>query len=96
LRELPVGKLFDRCRRLRQTRTAGADELATRLVLRRSAVRIAAATTEAGQLERELLGHIRALAPTLLDEAGIRPSRAAGFVSHWCRPCPCRARLVAA
>ena len=67
LRGLPVGKLLDRCRRLRRTHTTSADELATRLVLRSLALRIAAATSEAEQLERELLGHVRALAPALLN-----------------------------
>ncbi len=83
LRGLPVGKLLDRCRRLRQTRTASADELATRLVLRSLALRIAAATREADQLERELLGHIRALAPALLDEPGVGPVVAAQLIVGW-------------
>ena len=34
LRGLPVGKLLDRCKRLRQTRVASADQHATRFVLR--------------------------------------------------------------
>jgi len=86
LRELPVGKLLDRCRRLRQTRMASADELATRLVLRSLALRIAAATSEAEQLERELLGHVRALAPALLDEAGVGPVVAAQLIVSWSHP----------
>jgi transposase len=83
LRGLPVGKLLDRCRRLRQTRRASADELATRLVLRSLALRIAAATSEAEELERELLGHVRALAPALLDEAGVGPIVAAQLIVAW-------------
>ena len=83
LRGLPVGKLLDRCRRLRQIRAAGADELATRLVLRSLALRIAAATSEAEQLERELLGHVRALAPALLDEPGVGPIVAAQLIVAW-------------
>ena len=83
LRGLPVGKLLDRCRRLRQTRTATVDELATRLVLRSLALRIAAATSEAEQLERQLLGHVRAIAPGLLDEAGVGPVVAAQLIIGW-------------
>jgi transposase len=83
LRGLPVGKLLDRCRRLRQTRAATADELATRLVLRSLALRIAAATAEAAELERELLGHVRALAPALLDEPGVGPIVAAQLIVAW-------------
>jgi transposase len=71
LRRLPVGRLLTRCSRLRRSNSANADELATRLVLRSLARRIEAATLEAAELERELLGHIRALAPALLDEPGV-------------------------
>jgi transposase len=83
LRGLPVGKLLERCRRLRRTRAASADELATRLVLRSLALRIAAATSEAEELERELLGHVRALAPALLDEPGVGPVVAAQLLVAW-------------
>jgi transposase len=55
LRVLPTGALLERCSRLRGSSTAGADELATRLVLRSLARRINAATREAGELEREIL-----------------------------------------
>jgi hypothetical protein len=67
LRSLPLGRLLNRCSRLRRS-TARADELAVRLVLRSLARRIQAATVEADQLEREILTHVRALAPRLLDE----------------------------
>src|SRR5207302_9204802 len=77
LRGLPVGRLLERCSRLRRSRSASADELATRLVLRSLARRIEAATLEAAELERELLGHDRALAPALLDEPGVGPIVAA-------------------
>jgi len=83
LRGLPTGKLLERCRRLRQTRTAGVDQLATRLVLRSLARRIEAATTEADALEHEILTHVRALAPTLLDEPGIGPIVAAQLIIAW-------------
>ncbi len=85
LRALPTGKLLDRCSRLR--RSAGAlDELTTRLVLRSLARRIKAATLEADELERELLTHVRGLAPALLDEPGIGPIVAAQLIVAWSHP----------
>jgi transposase len=82
LRDLPTGKLLDRCSRLRRT-TPGADELATRLVLRSLARRVQAATVEAGELEHEILGHVRAVAPALLDEPGVGPIVAAQLIVAW-------------
>jgi transposase len=83
LRELTLGKLLERCSRLRRTSSASTDELATRLVLRSLARRIQAATLEADELERELLAHVRALAPALLDEPGIGPVVAAQLLVAW-------------
>jgi transposase len=83
LRGLPTGKLLDRCTRLRRVSSASVDELATRLVLRSLAQRIQAATLEADQLERELAGHVRALAPALLDEPGVGPIVAAQLIVAW-------------
>jgi len=83
VRALPTGQLLDRCSRLRRSSSANADEFATRLVLRSLARRIQAATREADQLERELLGHVRALAPALLDEPGIGPVVAAQLIVSW-------------
>jgi transposase len=82
LRGLPVGKLLDRCSRLRRTHST-VDELATRLVMRSLARRIQAATLEADALERELLTHVRALAPALLDEPGVGPVVAAQLIVAW-------------
>ena len=82
LRGLPVGRLLDRCSRLRRTNKT-PDELATRLVLRSLARRIQAATVEADQLERELLAHVCALAPALLDEPGVGPVVAAQLLVAW-------------
>jgi transposase len=84
LRRLPLGKLLDRCSRLR--RTSAADELATRLVLRSLARRIKAATREADELEHELLSHVHALAPALLDERGVGPIVAAQLIVAWSHP----------
>ena len=86
LRVLPTGRLLKRCSRLRRSSSAGADELATRLVLRSLARRIEAATLEAAELERELLGHLRALAPALLDEPGVGPIVAAQLIVAWSHP----------
>jgi len=83
LRGLPVGKLLERCSRLRQSSSASADEVATRLVLRSLARRIQAATVEAAELEQEILGHVRALAPRLLDEPGVGPIVAAQLIVAW-------------
>jgi transposase len=85
LRRLSLGKLLDRCRRLRRT-TARADELAVRLVLRSLARRIQAATNEADELEREILTHVRTLAPALLDEPGVGPIVAAQLIVAWSHP----------
>jgi transposase len=79
LRTLPVGKLLERCGRLRRS----SAEVASRLVLRSLAHRIQAATVEAAELEREMLSHVRALAPALLDEAGVGPIVAAQLIVAW-------------
>jgi hypothetical protein len=55
-------------------------------VLRSLARRIQAATLEAAELERELLGHVRALAPLLLDEPGVGPIVAAQLIVAWSHP----------
>jgi transposase len=86
LRGLPTGKLLDRCSRLRRTSAAGADGLATRLVLRSLAHRIQAATLEANDLEHELRTRVRAFAPTLLDEPGVGPVVAAQLIIAWSHP----------
>jgi transposase len=83
LRGLPAGRLLERCSRLRRTSSATADELATKLVLRSLARRVEAATVEVAELERELLGHVRALAPALLDEPGVGPIVAAQLIVAW-------------
>jgi transposase len=83
LRGLPPGKLLKRCSRLRRTSSAEAGELATRLVLRSLARRVEAATAEATELEHELLVHVRALAPALLEEPGVGPVVAAQLVVSW-------------
>jgi transposase len=84
LRRLPVGQLLDRCSRLR--RAGATDALATRLVLRSLASRIKAATVEAEELEREILEHVRAIAPALLDEPGVGPIVAAQLIVAWSHP----------
>jgi transposase len=85
LRRLPLGQLLDRCSRLRRT-TVAADELAVRLVLRSLARRVQAATREASELEREILTHVRSLAPALLDEPGVGPIVAAQLIVSWSHP----------
>lgn len=85
LRRLPLEQLLDRCRRLRRT-TVRADELAVRLVLCSLARRIQAATVEAAELEREILAHVQALVPALLDEPGVGPIVAAQLIIAWSHP----------
>jgi transposase len=81
-RELPEGKLLDRCSRLRRT-TAAADKLATRLVLRSLARRVQAATSEAAELEQEIAALVYVIAPALLDEPGVGPIVAAQLLVSW-------------
>jgi transposase len=83
LRGLPLGRLLERCRRLRQTTAAGADELAARRVLRTLARRIKAASAEAAELEGEILAQVRTLAPQLLEEPGVGPIVAAQLLVAW-------------
>jgi len=80
---LPVGRLLERCSRLRRSSAMSADEVATRLVLRSLARRIQTATVEADELQQEIFGHIRALAPRLLDEPGVGPIVAAQLIVAW-------------
>ena len=51
--------------------------------MRSLARRIQAATVEADELEREILAHVRALAPELLDEPGVGPIVAAHLIVTW-------------
>jgi hypothetical protein len=83
LRPLPVGQLIRRCSRFRRTNSRTPDELASVLVLRSLARRIEAATEEANGLEREIVEHVRALVPELLNEAGVGPIVAAQLIVAW-------------
>jgi transposase len=86
LEALPERRLLDRCSGFRRSSSSPLDELATKLVLRTLARRIEAATAEANELEREILGHVRALAPQLLDEPGVGPIVAADVIVAWSHP----------
>ncbi len=55
-------------------------------MLRSLARRIQAATSEAAELEQEILAHVRALAPALLDEPGVGPIVAAQLIVAWSHP----------
>ena len=83
LRRLPLGQLLRRCSRFRRSDSRPVDQLAIVLSLRSLARRIEAATTEAEQLEREILGHVRALVPELLNEPGVGPIVAAQLIVTW-------------
>ncbi len=83
LRGLPQQRLVARCSRLRRSNSRTPDELAATLVLRTLARRVQTATAEAAELEHEILGHVRALAPQLLDEPGVGPIVAAQLIVAW-------------
>jgi transposase len=83
LERLPERRLLARCCGFRRTRACPVDELAAKLVLRMLARRIEAAPTEANELEREILAHVRALGSQLLEEPGIGPIVAADVLVAW-------------
>jgi transposase len=83
LRRLPVTQLVRRCSRFRRSHSRRPDELAIVLALRSLAKRIEASTEEANELEREIVGHVRALVPELLTEAGVGPIVAAQLIVSW-------------
>ena len=83
LRQLPAAQLIRRCSRFRRSHSRTADELAIVLALRSLARRIEAATAEANELEREIISHVRALVPQLLDESGVGPIVAAQLIVSW-------------
>jgi transposase len=83
LRRLSVTQLTRRCSRFRRSHSRTPDELAIVLALRSLARRIEVATEEAEELEREIIGHIRALVPELLNESGVGPIVAAQLIVSW-------------
>jgi len=83
LQRLPERRLIARCSRLRRSNSRTPDELAITLVLRTLARRVEIATAEAAELEAEILGHVRVLAPRLLDERGVGPIVAAQLIVAW-------------
>jgi len=83
LRGLSQTRLVERCSRLRRSGSRTPDELAATLVLRTLARRVQSATEEAAELQTEILAHVRALAPRLLDEPGVGPIVAAQLIGSW-------------
>jgi len=83
LRRLPLGELLNRCSHFRRSGSRTPAQLATILVLRALARRVQAATDEAQTLEREILNHVRALVPELLNEPGVGPIVAAQLIITW-------------
>jgi transposase len=83
LRGLSQQRLVARCSRLRRSNSRTPDELASTLVLRTLARRVQTSTAEAAELEAEILAHVRALAPRLLDEPGVGPIVAAQLIIAW-------------
>jgi transposase len=83
LRRLPAGELIRRCARFRRSSQRTPALLATITALRSLARRIEAATKEANELEREILAHVRASVPELLNEPGVGPIVAAQLIVSW-------------
>jgi transposase len=83
LRRLPVGELLRRCSHFRRSSSRTPDQLATIIALRSLAQRIQAATREAAELEHEILAHVRATVPELLNEPGVGPIVAAQLIVTW-------------
>jgi transposase len=83
LRGLAVRKAARALRPPAPLRLRRRRQLATRLVLRSLAGRIEAATAEAAEFEREILGHVQALAPQLLEKPGVGPIVAAQLIVAW-------------
>jgi transposase len=83
LRGLSQTRLIERCSRLRRSSSRSPDELAATLVLRTLARRVQSATEEATELQTEIVAHVRALAPRLLDEPGVGPIVAAQVIVSW-------------
>jgi transposase len=83
LRGLPQTRLLERCSRFRRSSSRSPDAQATTLVLRTLARRVQAATVEAAELQTEILAHVRALAPRLLEEPGVGPIVAAQLIVSW-------------
>ena len=79
--ELRTGRLIERCSLFRRSSSRTPNWHATTLVLRTLARRIQAVTLEAAELQTEILAHVRALAPRLLDEPGVGPIVAQVIVS---------------
>jgi transposase len=83
LRRLPLGQLLRRCSRFRRSDSRPVDQRAIVPTLRSLARRIEAATAEADELEREILKHVSASMPELLDEPGVGPIVAAQLIVTW-------------
>ena len=78
-----VGRLLERCSRLRRSSSRSPDELAT--TARAAQPRPPDPSRDRGsrRAQREILAHVRALAPRLLDEPGVGPIVAAQLIVSW-------------
>jgi transposase len=86
LRRLGRTTLLRRCAALRPAACADPVRAATAAALRAISRRALQATAEMREHERAILAHVRALAPELLDEAGVGPVSAAQLVISWSHP----------
>ena len=77
LRRLPVDELLGRCSRFRRSSSRTPDQLADRPRAPLPRPTHPGGHRRSRELEREILAHVRALAPQLLDEPGVGPIVAA-------------------
>jgi len=82
-RSLSRARLLGDCARLRPRAQEQPELAASKLALRSCARRVRAANEEARALEREIERLVRALAPPLLEQAGIGPISAARILLAW-------------
>ncbi len=83
LRALPLGQLLRTCAGLRRSARQNAEEFATVVAMRSTARRALACEQEAAELETQLQGLLRQLAPELLDQLGIGPVVAGQLIASW-------------
>lgn len=90
LRGRPLMELVGRCQRLRPDTATDPEYAATKLSMRSTANRIRQLTDECRELEAAMMPLVRAMAPALLEEAGVGVLMAAQILVSWSHPGRCR------
>jgi transposase len=83
LRQLPAARLNRRSAASAASTRARRTSWRSCSQLRSLARRIVAVTAEANELDREIISHVRALVPQLLDQSGVGPIVAAQLMISW-------------